>query len=848
MVAGCTGSVLDEETEGLASEMQAATTPVTARVSAGGSHSLVLLENGSVWAWGQNSSGQLGDDTNTNKSSPVRVMGLPPAKAIAAGAAHSLALGADGKAWAWGQNIYGQLGDNSTTGRTRATPVVSATVDPLPVFQAVAAGASHSLALDTGGRVWAWGRNTYGQIGGTATTNRLAPGLVAGLPKIKSVAAGAQHSLALGADGTVWAWGQGTSGQLGDGSAIDRATPVHVSGLPPIQAIAAGVSHSLALDLSGKVWVWGLNSTGQLGDGTTTRKQTPGRLESLSAVTSIAAGYYFSLAILADGSAQAWGQNVFGQLGNGSTTTSLVPVPVQGLADAKAVAGGSQHSVALRPGCPVWSWGQNSQGQLGNGTTTNSSMMVQTLLFNTFYFDGDGDGFGDEGISEQACTPSNGFVEKLDCDDLDHSIHPGAQERCNGIDDNCDAAVDENNPGSGLACQTGNQGVCAAGITDCRSGTLVCVQSHAPTAEQCDGNDNDCDGTVDEGNPGGAQACSTGLKGVCAAGVTYCFGGNLHCAQTTPESSEICDQLDNDCDGSADDGLTFQAWYRDQDGDGYGNASQAVSDCRQPAGYVANAWDCHDANAAIRPGASEVCDGVDNNCNGQAEEGLTFYTWYPDADWDGYGNAGQPMSACAQPAGYVSNAADCADWNAAIRPGVAEACDGADNNCNGQVDEGVKPTWYRDADADAYGKESQSTLSCTKPSGYVSNSRDCNDGNAAIKPGAVEVCDGVDNNCSGQVDEGFAQQWWYVDADADSFGSSQLVFGCKTSKRAPRAGDCNDSNGAIHPYHAETCYDGIDSNCDGQDCYPPNPENPCFGGSSRKGDASTVSDPSNICN
>ena len=170
-------------------------------------------------------------------------------------------------------------------------------------------------------------------------------------------------------------------------------------------------------------------------------------------------------------------------------------------------------------------------------------------------------------------------------------------------------------------------------------------------------------------------------------------------------------------------------------------------------GYSVAQGDCNDNNAAIHPGAIEVCNAVDDDCDGLIDEGVTT-TYYRDADVDGYGNAAVTISACSLPSGYVSNSTDCNDANAAIHPGATEVCNGVDDDCDGLIDEGVQTTYYRDADVDGYGNAGVTILACSVPSGYVSNSTDCNDANAAIHPGAIEVCNGVDDNCNGTIDEG----------------------------------------------------------------------------------------------
>ncbi|MFP2906090.1 MopE-related protein [Pyxidicoccus sp. 3LFB2] len=626
----------------------------------------------------------------------------------------------------------------------------------------------------------------------------------------------------LDADGRVWGWGQNSSAQVGTGATSATVlVPMQVAGLPRAKAVAAGAGHSLIADEQfGNVWAWGQNTFGQVGIGTvsSTPVLSPSPVSGVFAVTALVSGHNSSLAIIGNGAAMAWGHNASGQLGNSSTTNSASPVNVTGLSVAKALAAGAQHAVALRPGCPVWAWGHNGQGQLGTGSTSSTPVSApgQALLSNTFYFDGDLDGFGDEYLTEEACEPSPGFVEGLDCDDYTASTYPGAPELCNGVDDNCNGAVDDGNPSGGASCSTGQHGVCTAGMTACTNGSVVCQQRQAASAEQCDGLDNDCDGASDEGNPGGLLACATGEPGVCGEGVTYCTHGGLECVPTRGATSEVCDGADNDCDGQVDDELVFQSWYRDQDVDNYGLTAQSVQACSRPSGHVPNPGDCNDTSAAVHPGAVEACDGVDNDCDAQVDEGLPTQAWYRDADGDGAGNVSDTVQNCRQLAGVVSDASDCDDTSAAIKPGATEVCDALDNDCDAQVDEGVLSAWYRDADGDGFGSEAQSTQACGMPTGYVASTGDCNDTNAAIKPGATEVCDGVDNNCSGAVDEGIATLTWYRDADGDTYGASAntLQKCSQPSGYVSNASDCNDSSAGIRPGALEVC-DGADNNCNG---------------------------------
>jgi alpha-tubulin suppressor-like RCC1 family protein len=295
------------------------------------------------------------------------VSGGLPETGAAGGDAHSLAVTTDGLFWAWGSNSYGQLGDG--TGAERLVPSL---VSWSGGVVRLAAGASHSLATDSGGLLKAWGYNGYGQLGDGTTTGRTAPITVTAFPpgNVVGVAAGQNHSLAARSDGTVAAWGWNSNGQLGDGTTTSRTSPGPVSGLANVARVAARNTHSYAMKTDGTVVAWGSNAYGQLGDGTKTQRTTPVAVGGLTGVIAIAAGAGHGLALTSSGVVWAWGWNGYGQLGDGTTTERLTPVQVNGLTGLVAIAAGSWHSLALRSDGTVWSWGYNSDGQLGDGTTS----------------------------------------------------------------------------------------------------------------------------------------------------------------------------------------------------------------------------------------------------------------------------------------------------------------------------------------------------------------------------------------------------------------------------------------------------------------------------------------------
>ncbi len=351
-------------------------TPIT-EIAAGAVYSLALNSDGTVWAWGYNNFGQLGDSTFTIRASPVQVHDLTSVISIAAGHYHSLALMNDRTIWAWGGNQYGQLGDGTTIWG-RNTPVQ---VSSLTSVISVAGGARHSVALKSDGTVWAWGYNGSGQLGNGSTANSTTPVSVSSLAGIIAIAAGDLHSVALKSDGTVWAWGYNYNGQLGNGSTTYSTTPVSVSSLAGIIAIAAGGGHNLALKSDGTVWAWGYNYNGQLGNGFTTDSTTPVLVTGPTGVIAIASADNHNFAVESEELVWAWGYNYHGELGNGTTTVNIpTPVQVSNLNGFKTFAGGGMHSLGLKSDGTVWAWGHNHVGQLGDGTYADHSTPVQVTL------------------------------------------------------------------------------------------------------------------------------------------------------------------------------------------------------------------------------------------------------------------------------------------------------------------------------------------------------------------------------------------------------------------------------------------------------------------------------------
>ncbi len=334
-------------------------------VAAGHAHSLALRADGTALTWGNNTQGQLGEGTLTNRLLAVAVAGLTGVRQLSAGDSYTLARRADGGVVAWGSNSGGRLGDGTTTSRTLPVAVLN-----LADVVQVSAGSSHGLAVEADGIVWAWGVNSAGQLGDGTTTGRAVAAPVVGLDGVTHVAGGSLYSLARRADGTLWSWGSNTTGQLGDGTTVGRSTPGVVLTLSGVTAMAAGGWHALALTDAGVVSTWGENADGQLGDGGSTDRRIPAPVAGLTDVVAVAAGSSFSLALTASGAVWAWGANGSGQLGDGTTTTRRLPQLVPGLPPIAAIAAGSSHVVAVTADGAVWTWGSNGTGRLGDGTTT----------------------------------------------------------------------------------------------------------------------------------------------------------------------------------------------------------------------------------------------------------------------------------------------------------------------------------------------------------------------------------------------------------------------------------------------------------------------------------------------
>jgi alpha-tubulin suppressor-like RCC1 family protein len=350
-------------------------------LAGGGAFTLVVKSDGTVWAFGLNNNGQLGDNSLTTRKTAQQISGLSSIQSVAAGSLHSMALTTGGALYVWGDNLYGQVGDASTT--DRKTPVLLS----LSNVVAIAAGEFHSLALTSSGDVYAWGRNNFGQIGngGSTSTNVTSPTLV--LTGVVAIGAGRNHSLAVKSDGTAWAWGANGSGQLGNNTTSTGATslPVQMQGITAASMIAGGEAHTLVILSDGTLKGAGENGAGQLADTTSTDRLTAITIGSLTNVAQVVSGLDHVFARLTDGTVWGWGENSGGELGLGpaNLVDQHAPVSISALSAITAIAAGWSHSITADTNGVVSTWGANASSQLGDGTAIARS--TPTPISDTSY-------------------------------------------------------------------------------------------------------------------------------------------------------------------------------------------------------------------------------------------------------------------------------------------------------------------------------------------------------------------------------------------------------------------------------------------------------------------------------
>ena len=430
--------------------------------------------------------------------------------------------------------------------------------------------------------------------------------------------------------------------------------------------------------------------------------------------------------------------------------------------------------------------------------------------------DADADG---DGVDAIACGGT-------DCDDTDPRRNPDASEVCDleGLDEDCDDTTigDRDLDGDGVidsVCCNGD--TCGTDCNDLARG----INPSSP--EVCNGYDDDCDGTIDEGvtvpswpdldfdlhgdRDADAQMQCPGAHGFATVDDDCDDAApNVHSAQV-----EICDGVDNDCDDTVDESPAAVTWFLDGDDDGFGDPGSTMVSCTPLPGYSLRGTDCDDENPARNPGEVEICNGIDDDCNGRADARIGPGDTEDD-DLDGEADANCPIPG-----------PDCNDRDPLTFEGAPEYCDGRDNDCNGMVDDGTaEGTWYRDDDGDTFGDgTAPSVMSCDLVAGYIPRDGDCDDDDPARYPGRTELCDGVDQDCDDAIDEGSNRRGFFVDGDDDGFGSGTPVIACSLPEGAvENAADCNDASasiGAATPWWLDGDMDGAGAGIPDTACTAP---------------------------
>jgi hypothetical protein len=394
--------------------------------------------------------------------------------------------------------------------------------------------------------------------------------------------------------------------------------------------------------------------------------------------------------------------------------------------------------------------------------------------------DSDVDGTDDDTVSPSTDNDGDGFTpEGGDCDDWNPDVHPDATEVCDGDDNNCDGTIDED-----------------------ANDMIVWYADY-------DGDGFGHDEVI-------VEACSAPDDMVGMPGDCDDMNALVH-----PSAPEVCDDVDNDCDGAVDGATALDAivQWEDSDGDGFGFFEDEVAACFLLPEHVENDLDCDDRDEDVFPGALETCNKIDDDCDDTIDEGFRFERYFADADGDHHGDPLIAVDACSPPEGFVTDSSDCDDRESTVHAGMPELCDERDNDCDGDIDEElVSLVWYVDSDGDGYGDAGLPTMeSCARVSGRSLEVGDCDDSDADIYPGAWERCNGEDDDCDGRPDDGLDEIMYFMDSDGDGYGDADYTeVACDLPDGFSEIdGDCNDSDASVNPGIYADCEDGRDEDCDG---------------------------------
>ncbi|MGL2965177.1 T9SS type A sorting domain-containing protein [Flavobacterium sp. XGLA_31] len=351
-------------------------------ISAGYNHSLAVKEDGTLWAWGSNGTGKLGDNTTVDKTIPTQIGSDTNWLKVYATFSSSYALKTDGTLWAWGFNFNGELG----LGTTAVSSLVPVQVAPGSTWQSISSSVDFCLAIKTDGTLWSWGRNNYGQLGDNSTTNRISPTQIGTDTNWQFVSAGHSYGLAIKSDGTLWGWGRNALGWLGDGTDTDKTVPTQIGTDTNWQKVDGGYFHSMGIKTDGTLWAWGANTSGEYGMVTSPMiSYVPVQIGTETNWLDVSASRSFTYAIKTNHSLWSTGRNDVGQLGNGASTTAdvLVFTQVGTATNSYEIATGYYHVLERSGDGFIRVTGKNDNGQLGDGTLINKNALTYISCYPT---------------------------------------------------------------------------------------------------------------------------------------------------------------------------------------------------------------------------------------------------------------------------------------------------------------------------------------------------------------------------------------------------------------------------------------------------------------------------------
>jgi alpha-tubulin suppressor-like RCC1 family protein len=378
------GQLGDSTVISKSSPIQIGTLTNWSSISCGSNHTLSIKTDGTLWAWGFSSpsGGQIGDNTVIPRSSPVQIGTLTTWSSISAGnSENSAAIRTDGTLWTWGNNGDGQLGDRTLV--NKSSPIQ---VGTLTGWSSVSFGFSFVLAIRDNGTLWSWGLNNAGNLGQNNTIIRSSPVQIGTLTNWSKISGGLSHSMAIKTDGTLWGWGLNSSGQLGDNTTTNRSSPVQIGTLTNWSDVFANTNSSTALKTDGTLWGWGLNTAGAVGDATNITRSSPVQIGSLTNWTNKVGSTSSSshvMAIKSDGTLRGWGLDTSAQLGRGfigSNISRSSPVQI-GEDQWTSVYAGNTFTTAIRGDNTLWAWGVNTAGYLGDSSVLSRSAPTQIGTF-----------------------------------------------------------------------------------------------------------------------------------------------------------------------------------------------------------------------------------------------------------------------------------------------------------------------------------------------------------------------------------------------------------------------------------------------------------------------------------